>query len=119
MPCIVVGTDADGNSIHSKYVFTRYGHSPCSGFSKANDELDKLAPLPEWRLHDLRRTFASGLAALGVPVFICDKCLNHVPEDLKGVAKIYQKHEFGEQMANAWKLWGDHVARIVKGRRDN
>jgi integrase len=99
----------------SRYVFSTNGRTPSSGFSKASTALDKLAPLPKWKLHDLRRTFASGLADLGVPVLVCDKCLNHVPKALSGVAKIYIRHEFKDQMAAAWKLWGDHVASLAKG----
>lgn len=100
----------------SKYVFSTKGKTPSSGFSKATARLDKLAPLPAWTLHDLRRTIASGLASLGVDVLICDKCLNHTPDGLKGVAKVYQRYNFADKMAEAWKLWGDHVASLVNTR---
>ena len=60
--------------------FSRDGHTeprPLSGFGRAKERLDaamlaelrKAAPeatLPDWRLHDLRRTAASGMARLGV-----------------------------------------------------
>ena len=39
---------------------------PFNGFSKAKVALDKASGVKEWRLHDLRRTFATGLQKLGV-----------------------------------------------------
>lgn len=62
---------AEGMPRIGEYVFTTNGRSPISGWSKAKIKLDTLieeeleAPIPDWRLHDLRRTLASGLAMLG------------------------------------------------------
>ena len=53
------------------FVFSTTGHSAPSGFSKAKARLDKgMAAIlgdafQPWRTHDLRRTAASGMAALG------------------------------------------------------
>jgi integrase len=54
-----------------------------SGWAKAKRLLDKaisderaergLEPLPPWRIHDIRRTFASKLAELGTPVHVTEK----------------------------------------------
>jgi integrase len=47
-------------------VFTTTGVSPISGFGRAKDRLDFfMGTTDEWRLHDLRRTSASGMARLG------------------------------------------------------
>ena len=54
------------------FVFTTTGKTPVSGWSKAKRALDAAAaelygrPLPAWRLHDLRRTAATGMQRLGV-----------------------------------------------------
>ena len=50
----------------SPFVFTISGETYSTGYSKAKAALDKLAPLPAYTLHDLRRTFATGCATLGV-----------------------------------------------------
>ena len=93
------------------FVFTTNGRTYSTGFSKAKTALDKLAPIVDYTLHDLRRTFATGLAKLGVIGPTIERCLNHT---VPGVAGIYNRYEYAPEMAAAWKLWSDHVANIVK-----
>ncbi len=47
------------------YVFSTNGRTPVSGFSKAKARLDSLMEISDWRLHNLRRTAAIGMARLG------------------------------------------------------
>ena len=62
--------------VSNQYVFSTNGRSPVSGFSKAKKALDRaIGPIPEWRLHDLRRSFASGLAKLGVALPVIERLL--------------------------------------------
>ena len=49
------------------YVFSVRGTKPFRDFSKAKAELDRLSGVTGWRLHDLRRTCVSGMAALASP----------------------------------------------------
>jgi hypothetical protein len=45
-----------------------------------------------------------------------ERCLNHtVPR----VAGIYNRFAYAGEMALAWKLWSDHVASLVEGRRND
>src|SRR5262249_20860379 len=64
----------------SEFVFTTTGSTPVSGFARAKHRLDGAIspPLPPWVLHDLRRSLASGMAALGVQMPVVEKILNHV-----------------------------------------
>ena len=64
------------------YVFAGRGGSHLSGFSKAKAQLDAKAPLPEWRLHDLRRTARSLMSRAGVRPDIAERVLGHA---IKGV----------------------------------
>jgi len=53
-----------------EYIFSTTGKTPISGFSKAKKRCDdiiaeKQIPIPAWRLHDIRRTVASGMAEIG------------------------------------------------------
>lgn len=64
------------------WVFTALGGRPISGFSKVKARLDHLLAEGEWsgepwRIHDLRRTMATGLGKLGVSRFIIGRVLNH------------------------------------------
>lgn len=113
----------------SDYVFSTTGKTPVSGFSKAKGQLDaavtaaraqaaasagaKLASLAPWRLHDLRRTGVSKLAALGIDSIVADKLLAHKPAKLRGVAAVYQRYDFAEERARALDAW---AARVVGGQ---
>ena len=99
------------------YVFTTNGRSPVSGFSKAKDKLDAVTgQLPAWVLHDLRRTAASGMAALGVQLPVIEKVLNHISGSFGGIVSVYQKHEFAAEKAEALARWAQHVHGLVEGR---
>jgi len=83
--------------------------SPMSANNFAKDQL--AAPLNQaWRFHDLRRSFATGLQRLGVPVEIIERCLNH---KLAGIAAVYQRHDYTDEMRDAFTRWADHVAALV------
>ena len=51
---------------------------PFNGFGKAKAQLDKTSGVTGWRLHDLRRTMATGLQRLGVRLEVTESVLNHV-----------------------------------------
>jgi integrase len=61
-------------------------------------------------LHDLRRSFASGLGRLGVAPHVIEKALNH---KLKGVMRIYQRHDYAAEIQEAFELWSRHIAKIT------
>lgn len=94
--------------------------SPISGIGKAKRSLDEqitkdadgrvMAP---WRIHDLRRTLATGLQQLGVRFEVTEAVLNHVSGAKGGVAGIYQLHDWKEEKRAALEAWGRHVAAIT------
>src|SRR5262249_7528681 len=59
----------------SPYVLTTNGAAPSSGFAKNKRKLDGFLPanMTPWRLHDLRRTAASGMARLGINLPVIEK----------------------------------------------
>jgi integrase len=59
------------------YVFTTTRNSPVSGFSKMLRRLSEGSQTANWRLHDLRRTAASGMARAGIAPHVVEKVLNH------------------------------------------
>ena len=87
-----------------------------SGFSKAKEALDKDSGVKVWRLHDLRRTLATGLQSLGVRLEVTEAVLNHVSGSRAGIVGVYQRHEWADEKRAALNAWGDHVAAIVEGR---
>jgi integrase len=103
-------------SRHGKYVFSRNGGlSPASGWSKAKERVDRAAAIADWRIHDLRRTFVSGLAELGVAVDVIEATVNHVGGTRGGVAGVYNRHHYTAEKRDALQRWAAHVERIVSG----
>ena len=102
--------------------------TPISGFSQGKRYLDaaiakaraetaaKLGHKPETmaarRIHDLRRTGVTTLAALGFDSIVVDKLLAHQPTKLRGVAAVYQRHDFARERAAALDAWAMHVIGI-------
>jgi len=100
--------------VHSEYVFPARGSdNSVSGFSKWKDQLDSIAGIGEWRIHDLRRTVASGMAELKVPPHIIERVLNHTTGTLGGIAGIYNRFGYLDEMREALTRWTDSLANSL------
>jgi len=53
-----------------------------------------MGKLEHFTAHDLRRTFHSHAASLGIAGNVAERCLNH---KLKGVEGIYDRHDYFEE----------------------
>ncbi|PTQ11434.1 integrase [Sphingomonas oleivorans] len=97
---------------------TSTGHS-FSGYDKGKKMIDALLkkdggdPVPGWRLHDLRRTVATGLQRLGVRFEVTEAILNHVGVSRSGVAAIYQRHDWKTEKEQAMRDWGTHLQKVL------
>lgn len=100
-----------GNGAPDELVFAGRSDGKISGFSKLKNQLDELSGVTEWRLHDLRRTAASGMQECGVPNHVVQAVLNH---SLPGVAGVYLHGELEEQKAAALEAWATALTRIVR-----
>ena len=113
------------------FVFTTTGESPVSGYHKgrnhiadrmvqiASDEAGEAVEIPHWTFHDLRRTAATGMARLGIPVRVTEAVLNHVSGSAAGIVSVYQRHDFADEKRAALDAWARLVADLVEGRADN
>jgi len=72
--------------------------------------------MPEWRIHDLRRSAATHMAEIGIEPHIIEALLNHVSGHKAGVAGIYNRARYIEPMRIALQRWAEHVAAILDGR---
>jgi integrase len=94
--------------------------SPAHGFtgwSVAKRKLDaRLADvsLPDWRLHDLRRSMRTGSGRLGIPPHIAELAINHVK---KGVLKDYDHYSYEAEIGSALAQWAEHMMAVVEGRK--
>jgi len=97
------------------YVFSASGRGPISGWAKAKTRLSTKAKIPEksWRLHDLRRTAASGMQRLSIAVPVVEKALNHKSGVFRGIVSTYQTHDYIDEVRVALQKWADYVAQIT------
>jgi integrase len=79
------------------------------------DEERKTHALPGWRLHDLRRTVATGMQRLGVRLEVIEAVLGHVSGTRAGIVGIYQRHRFTAEAREALAAWGAHIERLLAG----
>ncbi|MFN7194790.1 MAG: tyrosine-type recombinase/integrase [Rhodospirillales bacterium] len=104
-----------------KFVFSTNGESPFQGFSKSKAALDKAinqarkkagndTPIPDWRLHDLRRTARTKLSALGVSTEIAERTLGH---KLQGIEAVYNQHAYEAEKRDALERLGAAIERIL------
>lgn len=90
-----------------------------TGYHKGKEKLDRMVaedggdPIAPWRLHDLRRTLATGFQRLGVRFEVTEAVLNHVGGSRAGVAGIYQRHDWKAEKREALDLWNNHVVSIL------
>jgi integrase-like protein len=70
---------------------------PFSGFSKSKEALDGDSAVKDWRLHDLRRTMATGLQRLGVRLEVTEAVLNHVSGSRAGIVGAYQRQNWSDE----------------------
>lgn len=113
----------------SGHVLTTTGKTPISGLSKAKLAVDAAIdkarkeegsePVEPWRLHDLRRTMATGLQRLGVRFEVTEAVLNHVSGAKGGVAGVYQQHDWQDEKRTALTLWADHVSGLGRKPKSN
>jgi integrase len=113
------------------YIYTTTGQSPVSGYHKgrnhiaermaeiASEEAGEPVEIPHWTFHDLRRTAATGMARLGIPVRVTEAVLNHVSGTGGGIVAVYQRHDYADEKRAALDAWARLVADLVEGRADN
>jgi integrase len=106
------------------YAFPSRANTPFSGFAKSKAALDKavyvamkekasgadIDPLPNWTLHDLRRTAKTLMARAGVRPDISERVLGHV---IAGVEGTYDRHDYADEKRDALERLAAIVERIV------
>lgn len=66
----------------------------------------------DWTPHDLRRTGATMMQALGVSLDVIDRCQNHVLAGSR-VRRHYLHHDYAEEKKRAWNLLGDRLSEVL------
>lgn len=101
-------------NLNDEHVFPARGReTSVSGFGKWKAELDDLSQVAEWRIHDLRRTVATGMARVGVAPHVVERILNHTSGTFGGVAGIYNRFGYLPEMRTALESWAEHVTKLA------
>ena len=133
----VVRAKVRGATIPSSgLVFTTTGETPVSGFGHAKAKLDAMivrlqaedaaragtpvsAPVKAWRIHDLRRTAATGMARLGHPPHVVEAVLNHISGARGGLVAVYQHYHYRPERKAALLGWGEYLGQITASYAEN
>lgn len=87
---------------------------PFNGFSKCKASFDQDLEVEQYTLHDLRRTFSSNMAKLGTPIHVTERILNHASGTISGVAAVYNRHAYMDEMHDAFVQYEQHLSEILK-----
>ena len=72
--------------------------------------------VPNFTIHDLRRTARTHLEALGVNPIVAERCLNH---RIKGVEGIYNRHQYLNERREALAMLGNLMETLERGEDYN
>jgi integrase len=96
-----------------EYVFSLDGRKPVQGISHFKRRVADAMGVDDWRLHDLRRTCATGLQRLGVRLEVTEAILNHVSGSKAGIVGIYQRHDWAEEKIEAMARWSAKLEQLI------
>src|SRR5262249_51233178 len=113
----IIGTPSQGGRDHMFGVRASRGFV---GWDSSRAVLDRRldgAVKMTWKLHDIRRTVATGMAGLGVEPHHIEAVLNHYSGHRAGVAGVYNRNPYERGMKAALARWSRHVLALVEGRK--
>jgi integrase len=99
----------------NEFVLAGRGKTHFNGYSKAKQAFDlKVAAaghdLPQWQLHDLRRTARSLMSRAGIRPDVAERVLGHA---ILGVEGVYDRHSYRDEKAHALKALASLIGIIV------
>ena len=77
-------------------------------------DIKSSAAVEAWKLYDLRRTAASGMAMCGIFQEVIERVQNRVSSKFAGVAGIYNRYEYEKEKREALEKWTDMIFSIVR-----
>ena len=102
--------------LNDTYLFPARGKdSPFNAWGKGKKLLDQQCGVEGWTIHDLRRTFATNLAALTVQPHVVERLLNHSTGTISGIAAIYNRFDYMDEMRAALSQWEDKLEQLLAG----
>ncbi|WP_447884147.1 tyrosine-type recombinase/integrase [Serratia fonticola] len=76
----------------------------------------EMPDVPNYTIHDFRRTARTHLAALGIDPVVAERCLNH---RIRGVEGIYNRHQYFDERKAALAQWAALLVALERGEEYN
>jgi integrase len=91
-----------------------YTDKPFVGFGVSKIVLDECG-VKNFTHHDLRRSYSTIMASsdVGAPIHVLEKLLNHSSGTLRGVASIYNRYSYWEEMREAVEKYESWFERVI------
>lgn len=100
----------------SEYVFEsqrKKGH-PLSSLNSTDKMIKKKTTVTDFRIHDLRRTFATKTEESGIDFSVIKKVLNHKDGDV--TSRHYTWYDYMDKKAEAISRWSFRLQSILEGQ---
>src|SRR5262245_8043253 len=99
-----------------------FGTRSARGFTEwahGKDALDRRldGKVKQWQLRDLRRTVATRMGDIKVHPHVIEAALNHYSGYRAGVAGVYNRSPYRDEVKAALLRWSEHVLALVEGRK--
>ena len=87
------------------------GHAATRAMTRARPHLT----VTDFRIHDLRRTCASGMAASGINPYTIALVLDHISMTKASITNsVYIKYSFDKEKRHALEMWASYLERVVE-----
>lgn len=87
-------------------------HSATKALERSRDALG----IADFRIHDLRRTAATGMAELGINPHTVSLVLNHISVRRGTITgKVYDRYSYDREKREALNAWGSQLEKIIAG----
>lgn len=91
-------------------------HAPTKALERSREALG----IDNFRIHDLRRTAATGMAELGINPHTVSLVLNHISVRRGTITgKVYDRYSYDREKREALNAWGVQLEKIISGAEND
>lgn len=105
---------------NSKWLFPAQGNGDAdtaiTNFTVMHARVLAASGTSDWVRHDLRRTFTTLMAEIGVEQIVVESMTNHVSGMLSGIAGVYNRFKYVDEQRDAARRYGEFIAALVAGQ---
>jgi integrase len=107
---VVDSLDPRMRAANREWIFPSRDGGHLRYLNKTHDRLRKASGIPDFTIHDLRRTAASHMAGAGVNRLVIGKILNHKE---RAITAVYDRYSYGSEIQRALDAWGSRLDEML------